>query len=69
MLLANAAALQGGAAELETTIDGQRWVQPPFPYQGRCLQALRTRYGQLGADGRAAADDLLTGTGCEALFA
>ena len=69
VLLANAAALQGGAAELETTIDGQRWVQPPFPYQGRCLQALRARYGQLAAEDRAAVDDMLAGTGCEALFA
>lgn len=69
VLLANADALQGGAAELETTIDGQRWVQPPFSYQGRCLQALRARYGQLAGDDRASVDDMLTGTGCEALFA
>ncbi|MBL6718070.1 MAG: glutathione S-transferase N-terminal domain-containing protein [Pseudomonadales bacterium] len=68
VLLANADALQGGAAELETTIDGQRWVQPPFPYQGRCLQALRSAYGQLTSSDRAAVDRILAGTGCEPLF-
>lgn len=68
VLLANADALQGSAAELETTIDGQRWVQPPFPYQGRCLQALRSAYGQLTSSDRAAVDRILAGTGCEPLF-
>ena len=33
------------------------------------LQALRARYGQLAGDDRASVDDMLTGTGCEALFA
>src|SRR5262249_19192422 len=40
-LLANADALARGAARVECTIDGQRWVQQPFPYQGKCLRWLR----------------------------
>ena len=67
-LLANAAAIDIGAAEVRTEIDGRPWVQQPFPYQAKCLQGLRQAYVGLEADDRARADALLTGTGCEALF-
>jgi glutathione S-transferase len=67
-LLANAAALQRGAEQVETTIDGQPWVQKPFPYQGKCLLWLREQHAALQADDRAALNELLAGTGCEALF-
>jgi len=67
-LMANAKALQSGAEQIETTIDGQRWVQPPFPYQGKCLQWLREQHAALGDDDRAFTDRVLEGTGCEALF-
>lgn len=66
-LLANAAALERGDEQLETEIDGQRWVQKPFPYQGKCLRWLREAYEALAAGDRAAVDTLLEGTGCEAL--
>jgi glutathione S-transferase len=68
-LIANADALQRGAARVECTIDGHEWVQQPFPYQGKCLRWLREGYAALAPDDRRAADALLRGTGCERLFA
>jgi glutathione S-transferase len=68
-LLANARALEAGAARVECEVDGQPWVQQPFPYQGKCLAALRAERAKLAADERSAADALLAGTGCEMLFA
>jgi len=67
-LLANAAALGRGAAEVECTIDGRRWVQKPFPYQGKCLRWLRDAHAALAPDDRRAVDALLRDTGCERLF-
>ena len=68
-LLANAAALESGAEQVEGTIDGAKWVQKPFPYQGKCLKWLRESRAALGDGDRAAVDGLLAGSGCEALFA
>lgn len=68
-LRANAAALAAGEPSWQTQIDGQLWEQPTFPYQGKCLMALRTIYGELGSEARERADAVLAGTGCEALFA
>jgi glutathione S-transferase len=67
-LLANTAALARGAAEVECTIDGRRWVQKPFPYQGKCLRWLRDAHAALTPDDRRAVDALLRDTGCERLF-
>ena len=67
-LLANADALQKGASEMETTIDGQRWVQPTFVYQGKCLAAINQEYQNLDADSRSQIDNILAGTGCETLL-
>ena len=67
-LLANAAAIDAGAEEVQTEIDGRPWVQKPFPYQARCLQWLRQAYVSLEGEDRSCVDDLLAGTGCEALF-
>jgi len=67
-LIANAEALQRGAARVECTVDGRRWVQQPFPYQGKCLRWLREGYAALAPDDRRAVDALLHGTGCERLF-
>jgi glutathione S-transferase len=69
LLLANARAVQTGAEQVETTIDGKAWVQQPFPYQAKCLMWLRQEYAALDATARAQADAALAGTGCEALFA
>jgi len=68
-LLANAEALVSGAERVECEIDGQAWVQRPFPYQGKCLGWLREGYATLAADDRGAVDSTLAGTGCERLFA
>ncbi len=67
-LLANAAAVDSGAPQVETEIDGESWRQEPFPYQAKCLQWVRQRYAQLESDDRDVVDGLLGGTGGEALF-
>ena len=67
-LLANAKALQEGDNQMQTTIDDLPWEQPAFPYQARCLQWINEEYAALGGDARAAVDDMLRDTGCEALI-
>lgn len=67
-LLANARALESGAETVECEIDGEKWTQKPFPYQGKCLRWLRDAHAALPPDDRASIDGLLAGTGCEALF-
>jgi glutathione S-transferase len=67
-LVANAAALDRGADLVECVIDGRPWTQRPFPYQRKCLHALREAWDALGAADRAAARRAIDGTGCEALF-
>ena len=67
-LLANARALDEKREQVECTIDGRRWVQQPFPYQGKCLRALREGYAALATGDRATVDAWLHGTGCEVLF-
>ncbi len=66
-LLANADAVASGKPEFETGIDGRRWTQPTFPYQAKCLSALRASYSALPADAQRRAGEILAGTGCEAL--
>lgn len=68
VMLANARALNAGEEEVRATVDGQPWVQRAFPYQGRCVAELRTRYARLDPSDRRAVDDLIEGTGCAALF-
>jgi glutathione S-transferase len=67
-LLANADALTRGAESVECEIDGRRWTQRPFPYQGKCLQWLRDAYAALASADRGKVDTLLAGSGCEPLF-
>jgi glutathione S-transferase len=69
LLLANAQALAAGQPELQTTVDGQPWVQQAFPYQAKCLAWLRRDHAALPPAARAVVDAVLAGTGCEALFA
>jgi hypothetical protein len=69
VMLANARALNAGEEQVETTVEGARWVQQAFPYQGRCVAALRTEYARLDEQDRKAVDAILAGTGCAALFA
>ena len=58
-LVANAAALAAKAERVECTIDGRPWVQQPFPYQGKCLQALREEYARLAPPDRRVVDALV----------
>ncbi len=67
-LIANAKALQSGDKQMEATIDGKRWEQPSFPYQGRCLAWIREEYHKLSGDDRPQVDDIIEGTGCEVLL-
>lgn len=69
LLLANAAAVQAGASEVNAEIDGKPWVMQPFVYQAKCLAWLREEYAALGDRDRARVDAALAGTGCETLFA
>ncbi|MEZ0185732.1 MAG: glutathione S-transferase C-terminal domain-containing protein [Candidatus Reddybacter sp.] len=41
VMLANAAALRQGEDRVSTIVDGQTWVQQPFPYQAKCIQWIR----------------------------
>ncbi|MEW6268416.1 MAG: glutathione S-transferase family protein [Thermodesulfobacteriota bacterium] len=67
-LLANDDALARGADAVVCRIDGARWEQKPFPYQGKCLRWLRAGHAALGDTDRARVDAALAGTGCEVLF-
>ena len=67
-LLANASALEDGLPRVECQIDGQDWVQKPFPYQAKCLAWLRRDYQALQDEDRRVVDDTIDGTGLEALF-
>jgi hypothetical protein len=67
-ITANAAALQAGATEFKTEIDGKPWVQQAFPYQGKCLAWLRRDYQALAPDARQRFDRALAGTGCGPIF-
>lgn len=68
VLLANAKAVDAGAEQVQAEVEGEAWVQQPFPYQAKCLQWVRQEYGRLDPADRAAVDGILSGTGCEALF-
>lgn len=69
VLLANAQAITAGEETLQTTVDGQPWEQPVFPYQAKCLGWIRDEYAALSADDQRAVDTILAGTGCEPLLA
>ncbi len=68
-LLANAHALDSGSEQMECVIDGQRYWQKCFRYQGKCLVWLREAYAELSQSDRAFFDEQLAGTGCESIFA
>lgn len=68
VMLANAAAVDQGLDQVEAEIEGASWIQPPFPYQAKCLQWTRIEYGRLDAQDRERVDSILAGTGCEKLL-
>ncbi len=67
-LLANAQAVADGHDQWTTTIDGQVWQQPTFPYQAKCLQWINAEYQGLDIAAQAAVDGVLNGTGCDSLI-
>ena len=69
VMLANARAVMSGAAEVSAEVDGKAWTQQPFPYQAKCLKALRDGCAALAPEARKIVDAALDGTGCEALLA
>ncbi len=69
VMLANYEAFEKGLDKVETIVDGEPWVQEPFPYQAKCLQWLRIEYARLDVDDRATVDEMLAGTGCDQLLA
>jgi glutathione S-transferase len=68
-MVANAAALESEAKQMEFQLDGVRYWQRPFPYQRKCLTWLREEYAKLSSDDRVVVDGVLAGTGCEVLVA
>ena len=68
-MLANEAALAAGESEVVCTIRGLEYRQGAFPYQGKTIRWLREARAALDEADRAWVDDVLAGTGCEALFA
>lgn len=66
-LLANAKAIDAGEKNFETEIDGRPWQQPVFPYQAKCLQAIRIEFARLEESAQEAVREVLDGTGCEVL--
>jgi hypothetical protein len=43
-------------------------VQPPFPYQAKCLRWLHQQYGSLTPADRRFVDAVLAGMGCDKLL-
>lgn len=68
VMLANARAVQAGAAQVETSVAGRAWRQDPFPYQAKCLAWLREAHAALDSTARATVGEALGGTGCGVLF-
>lgn len=68
VMLANARALAAGLGQVETELDGVRWVQQAFPYQGKCVRWLREEYAALPPADRAWVDGCLSSAGCADLL-
>lgn len=66
--MANAKAAANGHMNFEANIDGSIWPQPVFPYQVKCLEALRNSRKAMSEETRGALDSVLMETGCEILF-
>jgi len=69
VMLANGKAVMAGDKTFDTTVDGAPWTQPTFKYQAKSLGWIREAYFDLKPDARDQVDNILAGTGCEALFA
>ncbi len=69
VMLANGKAVMAGEKTFDTKVDDAPWTQPTFKYQAKSLGWVREAYFDLKPDAREQVDDILAGTGCEALFA
>ena len=67
-LLANSKALENGDETWETDIDGSKWTQKTFNYQGKCLQWINQEFYSLTDLDQKRILDLFKGTGCEKLL-
>ena len=68
VMLANAKAVKAGEKTFETRVDGAVWTQPTFKYQAKTLGWLGEAYFDLKPKDQNQVDEILRGTGCEALF-
>ena len=68
ILLANEAAFAAHEAQVTAVVDGERWVQPVFPYQAKCLHTLRAAHAGLNGAARAVIDAVLAPAGLSPLF-
>ena len=68
-LIANEQAIEAEEPELSCLIEGREYKQAPFAYQNKCLNWIREAFRQLSADDQQAVGHILSGTGCEVLFA
>ena len=69
VMLANAKAVMAGEKTFDTQVDGAPWTQPTFKYQAKALGWIREGYFDLKSADQKQVDQILEGTGCEALFA
>jgi len=68
VMLANAKAVRAGDKTFDTEVDGALWTQPTFKYQAKTLGWIREAYFDLKSKDQKQVDEILKGTGCEALF-
>jgi len=68
VMLANAKAVMEVENTFDTTVDGAPWTQPTFKYQAKTLGWIREAYFDLKLNDQNQVDEILRGTGCEALF-
>ena len=68
VMLANAKAVMVGGKTFETRVDCAPWTQPTFKYQAKTLGWIREAYFDLKSKDQKRVDEILQGTGCEALF-
>jgi len=68
VMLANDEAYKAKQERVETSLDGQPWVQQTFPYQSRCLGWIRDEYDKLSPADQNTVSAILEDTGCETLI-
>ncbi|MEZ5739290.1 MAG: glutathione S-transferase family protein [Burkholderiaceae bacterium] len=68
VMLANARAIAADELEVRAEVDGQPWVQQPFPYQAKCLRWLREARAGLDEAALARVDPVLQRTSLITLF-